>query len=123
MTNARNGATVSAQRAQQLVDQGALLLDVRRTETRQTAGTVPGALTVEKTDVDTLFAPGSDLHARAQGRAVVVFCTSEGGSGPIVDKLLAWGYPAVFQISGGYPAWKAAGHSVAGVDRNADVAL
>ncbi|MCD2100224.1 rhodanese-like domain-containing protein [Rhodococcus rhodochrous] len=85
------------------VEQGALLVDVRRAVSRQNFGVVPGAEHVDKSEVDTRFADGD------RSRPIVVFCGSVAGSGPVVEQLREFGYTDVVHIDGGFEAWKNSG--------------
>ncbi|MGW4578304.1 rhodanese-like domain-containing protein [Rhodococcus sp. YH1] len=86
------------------VENGALLLDVRRAASRVADGVVPDSEHVEKADVALTFEPLADRN-----RDIVVFCTTEGGSSPVVEQLFLLGYSNVAHVDGGYRAWKAAG--------------
>ena len=89
---------LSPESARALIDRGALLVDVRSDAGRASAGTVPGALVVAKSDV-IAFAEEHD-----PGRDIVVFCGSIEGSGPFVDYLAAQGFTGVAHVDGGFDA-------------------
>lgn len=109
MVQLDNGSSVTPAIAHAAVSEGAILIDVRREVTREEAGVVDGALSVLKPDVARRFGVGGDLESAARDRPVVVFCTSEGGSGPVVEQLVTLGYSPVVQVAGGFPAWRDAG--------------
>lgn len=90
------------------VDGGALLIDVRSARGRASAGEIPGATLVERTELDALFGP-ADAPAVALDTPIVVVCGSVNGSGPVAEALVARGYTNVSNVDGGFPAWKAAG--------------
>jgi rhodanese-related sulfurtransferase/glyoxylase-like metal-dependent hydrolase (beta-lactamase superfamily II) len=92
---------VSARAARALVDDGALLLDVREPD---------------EWDVEHAFAavlvPMAQVKAHAdelpRDRRIVVVCRSGGRSAAVTDALRAWGFDAV-NLAGGMCAWVAAG--------------
>ena len=92
---------VSARAAGQLLDDGAVLLDVREPGEWR-CGHAPQAILI----------PMGDVHARRhefpQTRRIVVVCRSGGRSAAITDALRAHGYNAV-NLAGGMCAWSAAG--------------
>lgn len=86
--------------------EGALFVDVRRPEARVENGVLPAALAVAKIEVSRRFGTESDVD---HDRDIVVFCSSERGSGPVVDTLAELGYTRVSHIHGGFGAWKEQG--------------
>ncbi|GAA0823466.1 rhodanese-like domain-containing protein [Streptosporangium amethystogenes subsp. fukuiense] len=91
---------------------GALFVDVRRPEARAEHGLLPTAVAVEKVDVLRSFdreSPELLADAADPDREIVVFCSSERGSGPVVQKLAELGYTNVTHILGGFSAWKEQG--------------
>ena len=92
---------VSATEAQQLIDAGAGLVDVR-TEVEFDAGHIPGARHI----------PMSDLQREAEGldreKGLVIYCRSGNRSGPAADAFAASGWDA-HSIEGGLIAWDEAG--------------
>ncbi|MFB9948686.1 rhodanese-like domain-containing protein [Rhizobium puerariae] len=91
---------------------GALLIDVRRLERRVENGVIAEAVVVDRTAVREVFGPDSTQSLTGpQGheKEIIVFCSSENGSRPVVEKLSEFGYRNVFHIAGGFTAWKAAG--------------
>ncbi|GAA3720441.1 hypothetical protein GCM10022224_103110 [Nonomuraea antimicrobica] len=108
---ARDALIAPAQAAEKLRS-GALFVDVRRPEARVEHGVLPSAVAVEKIDVASRFARSSaDLlpDAADLDRDIVVFCSTERGSGPVVERLAELGYTRVSHIDGGYSAWKEQG--------------
>jgi len=89
---------ISASEAAALVDNGALLIDVRSLEGRTAAGELSDATVVAKTDV-ARFAEEVSTDAE-----IVVFCGTTAGSGPVVDWLDEHGYTNVQHVNGGYAA-------------------
>jgi rhodanese-related sulfurtransferase len=89
--------SVSPQRAQELVNDGGQLVDVRG-DTEHAAGHIPGDRHIRfdrlKDEVGTLD-PGEPL---------IVYCRSGDRSGPAADALRASGYDA-YNVDGGAIAW------------------
>lgn len=120
MTGNRDAAEIESREDPQLISpqegaaraaKGALLIDVRRLERRIENGVIAGATIVDRTAVQRLFGPDAQRLVGADGFAkeIVVFCSSENGSRPMVEKLAELGYHNVFHIAGGFTAWKAGG--------------
>ncbi|GAA2728719.1 rhodanese-like domain-containing protein [Actinocorallia aurantiaca] len=110
-TPAQDGLLTPEQAAAKLAE-GALFVDVRRPEARVENGALPGAVPVEKIDVTPRFSRDSSAllpEAADLDREIVVFCSSERGSGPVVERLLEFGYTRVGHIDGGFSAWKEQG--------------
>ncbi len=93
----------AAAAARSLIEGGALLVDVRSSGGRASAGAIPQALVVAKDDVAS-FAQSQDPD-----REIVVFCGSTDGSGPFVDYLDAHGFFAVSHVDGGFEALTSSG--------------
>lgn len=96
-----DGVNVSATEARQLLQDGALLLDVRSAAERQVAS-IPGSrhLPVEQL-------PGQ-MGQLPAGRIIVCQCASGHRSGIAARQLRAQGHDAR-SLSGGLTAWKNAG--------------
>ena len=92
---------VSARAAESLVDDGAVLLDVRE-PAEWRSGHAPQAILI----------PMGDVRARRDelpaAKPIIVVCRSGGRSAAITDALRAHGYDAV-NLTGGMCAWTAAG--------------
>lgn len=91
---------------------GALLIDVRSDKGRETAGTIPGAVVVDRTRVAELFDPaGEQRLPQVSGyeQSIVVVCGSINGSAPVARDLLGLGYRNVVHVDGGFPGWQNAG--------------
>lgn len=98
--------------ATELVRGGAVLLDVRRRDKPELPPEVAGAIPVDKARAHAALDPSSPelLDALRPGldTEIVVFCNSEFGSDPVVQKLNEFGYTQVAHIVGGYLAWSPA---------------
>ena len=92
--------------AARLVDEGALLLDVREPDEWE-AGHAPAATHV----------PLATLPANrpAQGRRIVAVCRTGARSARATNALNAWGYDAV-NLAGGMQAWAASDLAVIAAD-------
>jgi rhodanese-related sulfurtransferase len=94
-------AAVDADQGNALVEEGALLLDVREPD-EWGAGHAPAAVHV----------PMKEVQARQlelpKDRRIVAVCRSGGRSAAVTEALNAWGYDAV-NLGGGMHAWEAAG--------------
>ncbi|WP_158703562.1 rhodanese-like domain-containing protein [Pseudonocardia dioxanivorans] len=102
-------ALITATEAVRLVEQGAYLVDIRGERSREEDGRVPSAVVVDRRQLDRRFGRDSpDLvpEAADPSRQVIVFCSSERGSGPIAERLARLGYPFVAHIEGGFAAWQ-----------------
>jgi rhodanese-related sulfurtransferase len=91
-----------------LVQQGALLLDVRELDEWQ-AGRAAEALHIP------LGMLGARLEELPKDRKIVVICRSGARSAAATDGLVARGYDAV-NFGGGMQAWSAAGHPIIAED-------
>jgi DMSO/TMAO reductase YedYZ molybdopterin-dependent catalytic subunit/rhodanese-related sulfurtransferase/glyoxylase-like metal-dependent hydrolase (beta-lactamase superfamily II) len=104
MTDTTDMAQVSARAAASLVDDGALLLDVREPG-EWLSGHAPQATLMPMGDV---LARRDELPA---AKRIVVVCRSGGRSAAITGALRAYGYDAV-NLTGGMCAWTAGGFRV-----------
>ena len=97
---AGGGDPVIAKQAWPMIDQGALLIDVRTAE-EFAAGHITGAINIPWQETDKLMAAiGPDLR-----RQVVVYCRSGNRSGKAMVVLQNKGYTGVFNATG-YEAMK-----------------
>ncbi|MET4900439.1 rhodanese-like domain-containing protein [Paenarthrobacter sp. CC6] len=103
---------ITADAAAKLIEEGALLIDVRSEGGRASTGAVPGALVVNREHVEEDFSPES-AHRLAQvsgtDQKIVVFCGSVNGSRPVAQKLKVLGYANAVHVDGGFPALRDAG--------------
>jgi rhodanese-related sulfurtransferase len=91
---------------------GAVLVDVRSAAGRAAAGTVPGAVVVDRYALHTAFdltSAGVVPGVTSPATPIVVLCGSVRGSGPVAAALLARGFTDVVHVEGGFPAWRDAG--------------
>lgn len=103
---------ITAEEAAKLIEEGALLIDVRSEGGRASTGAVPGAVVVNREHVDEDFSPDS-AHRLPQvsghEQKIVVFCGSVNGSRPVAQKLKVLGYANAVHVDGGFPALRDAG--------------
>jgi len=103
---------ITADAAAKLIEEGALLIDVRSEGGRASTGAVPGAVVVNREHVDEDFSLES-AHRLPQvsgaEQKIVVFCGSVNGSRPVAQKLQALGYANAVHVDGGFPALRDAG--------------
>jgi DMSO/TMAO reductase YedYZ molybdopterin-dependent catalytic subunit/rhodanese-related sulfurtransferase/glyoxylase-like metal-dependent hydrolase (beta-lactamase superfamily II) len=92
---------VSARAAESLLEDGAILLDVRE-PSEWRSGHAPQAILIPMGEVQ------ARRHELPEAKRVVVVCRSGGRSAVITDALRAHGYDAV-NLNGGMCAWTAAG--------------
>jgi rhodanese-related sulfurtransferase len=90
---------------------GALLVDIRPELNRRTEGAIPGALVIERNDLEWRLDPGSTAHipAASHDAWVVLFCNEGYASSLAATSLQDLGITAATDIVGGYRAWRAAG--------------
>ena len=100
---AGGGDPVIAKQAWPMIDQGALLIDVRTAE-EFAAGHITGAINIPWQETDKLMdAIGPDLQ-----RQVVVYCRSGNRSTVYCNKLRKQGFESVYNLKGGVLAWQRA---------------
>ncbi|WP_037786537.1 rhodanese-like domain-containing protein [Streptomyces sp. AA1529] len=98
--------------AQAAVGQGAVLVDTRPEFQRHAAGTIPGALIVERNHLEWRLDPASSgAVPEATDHAVrwIVLC-DEGYASSLAAASLRWiGLPRATDLIGGFQAWRRAG--------------
>ena len=89
------GDLQAAARGWEMIEQGALLIDVRSQE-EYSAGHIEGSANIPHTEVDQIRALiGEDLS-----RPVVLYCRSGGRAGRVMSSLEDQGYTALFNATG-----------------------
>ncbi|MFI2314150.1 sulfurtransferase [Streptomyces sp. CB00072] len=91
---------------------GALLVDIRYAALRDRDGLIPGALVVERNELEWRLDPrGSHRAAEAVGHdlQVVVVCDEGYASSLAVASLRQLGLHRATDLTGGFQAWRAAG--------------
>jgi rhodanese-related sulfurtransferase len=103
---------VDAARAKQLSDEGGLLIDIRPAAQRAAFGEIPGALIVERNNLEWRLDPGGSHRipeAEDPDRPVVIVCQEGYASSLAAASLLQLGRTAVTDLDGGFVAWREAG--------------
>ncbi len=113
LAQARRGLRrVDAEQAKQLHDDGGLLIDIRPAAQRAEFGEIPGALIVERNNLEWRLDPGGSHRipeAEDANRPVVIICQEGYASSLAAASLLQMGRTAVTDLAGGFMAWKSAG--------------
>ncbi|SEC34014.1 Rhodanese-related sulfurtransferase [Streptomyces sp. 2131.1] len=92
--------------------EGALLVDIRYAELRERDGLIPGALVVERNELEWRLDPrGSHRVPEAvdHGLRVVVICNEGYASSLAAESLHRLGLYRATDLDGGFQAWRAAG--------------
>nr|WP_202433166.1 rhodanese-like domain-containing protein [Streptomyces sp. SID7815] len=92
--------------------EGALLVDIRYAELRERDGLIPGALVVERNELEWRLDPqGSHRAPQATNHdlRVVVICNEGYASSLAVASLHQLGLHRATDLTGGFQAWRAAG--------------
>ena len=102
---------VSPSRAAALLDDGALVVDIRPHVNRAEEGEIPGSVVVERIHLEWRLDPAGDhrLPEADPGRAVVVVCNEGYASSLAAADLRRLGLPEATDLEGGFRAWAAAG--------------
>ncbi|WP_411107491.1 rhodanese-like domain-containing protein [Streptomyces sp. cmx-4-9] len=103
---------VGPQEAYEAVRDGALLVDIRYQALRDRDGLIPGALVVERNELEWRLDPqGSHraVEATSHELRVVVVCNEGYASSLAAVSLHALGLHRATDLTGGFQAWKAAG--------------
>jgi rhodanese-related sulfurtransferase len=103
---------VDPARAEQIRRDGGWLIDIRPAAQRAAFGEVPGALIVERNDLEWRLDPQGSHRlpgADEADRAVVVMCQEGYASSLAAASLIALGRPNSTDLDGGFGAWQAAG--------------
>ena len=103
---------IGPQEAKAAAEEGALLVDIRYAELRERDGLIPGALVVERNELEWRLDPrGSHRAAEAvsHGLRVVVICNEGYASSLAAESLHRLGLYRATDLIGGFQAWRAAG--------------
>ena len=90
-----------------LAEQGGQVLDVR-TEGELVSGVIPGAIHMD-------FYSNSfqqELEKLDKDKPVYVYCAAGGRSGKAMSMMKSMNFKEVYNLSGGFPTWQAAGFEV-----------
>jgi len=103
---------VDPRQAQKIAENGGLLIDIRPAAQRAEFGEVPGALIVERNNLEWRLDPGGSHRipeAENPDRPVVIICQEGYASSLAAASLSGVGRTAVTDLDGGFVAWKQAG--------------
>ncbi|WP_393061334.1 rhodanese-like domain-containing protein [Streptomyces sp. LN549] len=106
---------LGTEEARAAAEEGALLVDIRYAELRARDGLIPGALVVERNELEWRLDPlGSHRAAEAvsHGLQVVVICNEGYASSLAAESLHRLGLYRATDLIGGFQAWRAAGFPV-----------
>lgn len=105
-------ARVSPEEAAAAAAEGALLVDIRYAALREKDGLIPGALVVERNELEWRLDPrGSHRAPQAVSHdlRIVVICNEGYASSLAVASLRQLGLRRATDLTGGFQAWRAAG--------------
>ncbi|MFI9226627.1 rhodanese-like domain-containing protein [Streptomyces rimosus] len=108
---------VTPHQAAEIQRDGGLLVDIRYAELRERDGTIPGALSVERNELEWRLDPtGAHRAPQATGHdlPVVVVCNEGYASSLAAVSLRQLGLYRATDLVGGFQAWRAAGLPVRG---------
>jgi rhodanese-related sulfurtransferase len=109
---ARSGLDrVTPERARELQEAGALLVDIRPWTNREAEGEIPGSVVVERIHLEWRLAPDSEwrLPSVTADSTVVVLCNEGYASSLAAADLQRLGLRGATDLVGGFRAWAAAG--------------
>lgn len=106
-------ARVSVAEAQEMIQKGALLLDVRDAPEVEKTGLAEGAIHVSRGMLEFRADANTPYHEKSfdKGRPVVIYCASGGRAALAGKVLLDMGYQKVVNI-GGFKDWAEAGGDI-----------
>lgn len=115
MLEAANAAVpkITPAQAREMIEKGALVLDVRDAPEVEKSGKIEGAVNVSRGMLEFRADPDSPYHdkAFAKDKTVILYCAS-GGRSALAGKLLQdMGYGHVYNV-GGFKDWADAGGAV-----------
>lgn len=91
-----------------LIEQGALVVDIRPEAQRKAEGSLPGAAVLERNVLEWRLDPGCEGHLPAvtgYGRPIVIVCSEGYASSLAAASVLDLGHRSVADLEGGYKAW------------------
>lgn len=110
------GRRVDPQEAAAVQETGGLLVDIRYAQLRERDGTIPGALIVERNELEWRLDPTGDHRAPEATHhdlRVVIICNEGYASTLAALSLRRLGLHRTTDLAGGFQAWRGAGLPVA----------
>ncbi|MER7989281.1 rhodanese-like domain-containing protein [Streptomyces noursei] len=124
LARARRGLDrVDPARAVALQEAGGLLVDIRYARLRERDGTIPGALVVERNELEWRLDPTGEHRAPEATHhdlPIVVVCNEGYASSLAAVSLHALGLHRATDLIGGFQAWREAGLPVQGAGLSAE---
>lgn len=101
---------VAADRLEAELAAGALLVDIRPIDRRRLAGELPGAIVIDRNELEWRLCPSSDARGveLEPDQKVIVVCNDGYQSSLAAALLQDLGVPGATDLVGGYNAWRAA---------------
>ena len=93
----------------ELLERGALLVDIRPSEDRVAEGELPGATTIDRNALEWRLDPASPHRipeATDHDREIVLFCNDGYASSLAAETLQRLGLHRATDLDGGYRAWR-----------------
>ncbi|MEV7038708.1 rhodanese-like domain-containing protein [Amycolatopsis sp. NPDC051061] len=112
LADARSGLDrVGPEKARELQEAGALLVDIRPFSNREAEGEIPGSVVVERIHLEWRLAPDSEwkLPSVTADTTVVVLCNEGYSSSLAAADLQRLGLRNATDLDGGFRAWATAG--------------
>jgi rhodanese-related sulfurtransferase len=112
LADARSGLVrVGPEKARELQEAGALLVDIRPFSNREAEGEIPGSVVVERIHLEWRLAPDSEwkLPGVTTDTTVVVLCNEGYSSSLAAADLQRLGLRNATDLDGGFRAWATAG--------------
>jgi len=102
---------LSPAEADQAIQSGALLVDIRPQAQREAEGEIPGATIIERNVLEWRFDPASAarLPVASYDLQVIIFCSEGYTSSLAAASLLDLGVGRATDLDGGFRAWQSAG--------------
>ncbi|WP_022723172.1 rhodanese-like domain-containing protein [Rhodopseudomonas sp. B29] len=104
---------ITATQARELIDRGALVIDVRDAPEVESSGKIAGAIHISRGMLEFRADPGSPFHDKHldKERTLIVYCASGGRAALAGKTLKVLGYDKVFNL-GGFKEWAESGGAV-----------